>query len=77
MPWLAMQEPGFESDYLADMRLWITHNQFIVEHLNAMTILAREHYVLTPNLAEEYLQSSKIALQSCQQRLEVRWAGRQ
>jgi uncharacterized membrane protein YccC len=66
----AMQEPGFKSDYLTDMRLWITHNQFIVEHLNAMTILAREHYMLTPKLAEEYLQSCEIALQSCQQRLE-------
>ncbi|KEY58675.1 inner membrane protein YccS [Serratia sp. DD3] len=66
----AMQEPGFESNYLADMRLWITHSQFIVEHLNAMTILAREHYMLTPQLAEEYLQSCEIALQSCQQRLE-------
>ncbi|MDU3933034.1 MAG: YccS/YhfK family putative transporter, partial [Serratia liquefaciens] len=43
----AMQEPGFESSYLADMRLWVTHSQFIVEHLNAMTILAREHYMLT------------------------------
>jgi uncharacterized membrane protein YccC len=66
----AMQEPGFESNYLADMRLWVTHSQFIVEHLNAMTILAREHYMLTPKLAEEYLQSCEIALQSCQQRLE-------
>ncbi|WP_413505012.1 YccS/YhfK family putative transporter [Serratia grimesii] len=66
----AMQEPGFESSYLADMRLWVTHSQFIVEHLNAMTILAREHYMLTPKLAEEYLQSCEIALQSCQQRLE-------
>jgi YccS/YhfK family integral membrane protein len=66
----AMQEPGFESNYLADMRLWITHSQFIVEHLNAMTILAREHYMLTPKLAEEYLQRCEIALQSCQQRLE-------
>ncbi|MGO2370594.1 MAG: YccS/YhfK family putative transporter, partial [Serratia sp. (in: enterobacteria)] len=26
----AMQEPGFESSYLADMRLWVTHSQFIV-----------------------------------------------
>ncbi|MEE4485043.1 YccS/YhfK family putative transporter [Serratia ficaria] len=66
----AMQEPGFASDYLADMRLWVTHSQFIVEHLNAMTILAREHYMLTPTLAEEYLQTCEIALQSCQQRLE-------
>jgi YccS/YhfK family integral membrane protein len=66
----AMQEPGFESDYLADMRLWITHSQFIVEHLNALTILAREHDTLTPEMAKEYLQSCEIALQSCQQRLE-------
>lgn len=66
----AMQEPGFASNYLADMRLWVTHSQFIVEHLNAMTILAREHYMLTPKLAEEYLQTCEIALQSCQQRLE-------
>lgn len=66
----SMQEPGFESNYLADMRLWITHSQFIVEHLNAMTILAREHYILTPKLAEEYLQHCEIALQICQQRLE-------
>lgn len=66
----AMQEPGFASNYLADMRLWVTHSQFIVEHLNAMTILAREHYMLTPKLAETYLQTCEIALQSCQQRLE-------
>ncbi|BEO44527.1 membrane protein [Serratia marcescens] len=66
----AMQEPGFASNYLADMRLWVTHSQFIVEHLNAMTILAREHYMLTPKLAEAYLQTCEIALQSCQQRLE-------
>jgi len=66
----ALQEPGFDSRYLADMRLWITHSQFIVEHLNAITILAREHLMLTPRLAEQYLQSCEIALQSCQQRLE-------
>jgi YccS/YhfK family integral membrane protein len=66
----AMQEPGFESDYLADMRLWITHSQFIVEHLNALTILAREHDTLRPEIAKEYLQNCEIALQSCQQRLE-------
>ncbi len=39
----AMQEPGFNSHYLADMKLWVTHSQFIVEHINAMTTLAREH----------------------------------
>ncbi|MBW7981307.1 YccS/YhfK family putative transporter [Enterobacillus tribolii] len=66
----AMQEPGFDSRYLADMRLWITHSQFIVEHLNAMTILARDHYMLTENLARDYLQSCEIGLQMCQQRLE-------
>ena len=66
----AMQEPGFNSRYLADMQLWVTHSQFIVEHINAMTILAREHTMLTPTLAERYLQSCEIALQRCQQRLE-------
>ena len=66
----AMQEPGFDSRYLTDMRLWITHSQFIVEHLNAMTILARDHYMLTENLAQDYLQRCEIALQLCQQRLE-------
>lgn len=65
----AMQEPGFNSRYLTDMRLWVTHSQFLVDHINAMTILAREHYMLTPKLAMEYLQTCEIALQSCQQRL--------
>ena len=66
----AMQEPGFNAQYLKDMRLWVTHSQFIVEHINAMTILAREHTMLTPDLAQRYLQSCEIALQRCQQRLE-------
>ncbi|MEI2267349.1 YccS/YhfK family putative transporter [Erwinia sp. CGal63] len=66
----AMQEPGFNASYLADMKLWVTHSQFIVEHINAMTILAREHTMLTPQLAERYLQACEIALQRCQQRLE-------
>jgi len=66
----AMQEPGFNSQYLADMKLWVTHSQFIVEHINAMTTLAREHNMLTEDLAERYLQSCEIALQRCQQRLE-------
>ncbi|PKH23919.1 hypothetical protein CIG19_10665 [Enterobacterales bacterium CwR94] len=66
----AMQEPGFNANYLNDMKLWVTHSQYIVEHVNAMTILAREHTMLTPNLAEGYLQSCEIALQRCQQRLE-------
>lgn len=65
----AMQEPGFNSHYLTDMRLWVMHSQSIVEHLNAMTILARDHYMLTPALAQEYLETCEIALQSCQQRL--------
>ena len=39
----AMQEPGFNSHYLEDMKLWVTHSQFIVEHINAMTTLARDH----------------------------------
>lgn len=66
----AMQEPGFNSHYLADMKLWVTHSQFIVEHINAMTTLAREHNMLTPDLAQRYLQSCEIALQRCQQRLQ-------
>ncbi|EMH4164648.1 FUSC family protein [Pluralibacter gergoviae] len=66
----AMQEPGFNNNYLADMKLWVTHSQFIVEHINAMTILAREHNMLTENLARRYLESCEIALQRCQQRLE-------
>jgi len=66
----AMQEPNFNVSYLKDMQLWVTHSQFIVEHINAMTILAREHTMLTNSLAERYLQSCEIALQRCQQRLE-------
>ncbi|TCV93641.1 YccS/YhfK family putative transporter [Biostraticola tofi] len=66
----AMQEPGFNSRYLSDMRLWVTHSQFIIEHINAMTILARDHYMLTAIRAAEYLMSCEVALQSCQQRLE-------
>ncbi|SFN43837.1 integral membrane protein, YccS/YhfK family [Izhakiella capsodis] len=66
----AMQEPAFNSHYLADMKLWVTHSQFIVEDINAMTILAREHTMLTSDLAERYLQTCEIALQRCQQRLE-------
>ncbi|MGY5955098.1 Integral membrane protein YccS N-terminal domain-containing protein [Kosakonia sp. BK9b] len=66
----AMQEPGFNTRYLEDMKLWVTHSQFIVEHINAMTTLAREHTMLTPDLAQRYLQSCEIALQRCQQRLE-------
>lgn len=66
----AMREPAFNSRYLSDMRLWVTHSQFIVEHINAMTILARDHYMLTPALAQKYLESCEIALQRCQQRLE-------
>lgn len=65
----AIQEPGFNSRYLNDMRLWVMHSQFIVDHINGMTILAREHYMLTSKLAMQYLQTCEIALQSCQQRL--------
>ena len=71
----AMQEPGFNSRYLEDMKLWVTHSQFIVEHINAMTTLAREHNMLTPDLAQQYLESCEIALQRCQQRLEYDEAG--
>ena len=69
------QEPRFNSNYLKDMQLWVTHSQFIVEHINAMTILAREHTMLTPALAQRYLQSCEIALQRCQQRLESEGPG--
>jgi YccS/YhfK family integral membrane protein len=65
----AMQEPGFNSDYLQDCNLWVTHSQYIVEYINEMTALAREHTMLTPDLAERYLQSCEIAIQQCQQRL--------
>lgn len=65
----AMQEPGFNSEYLHDSHLWVTHSQYIVEHINEMTTLAREHTMLTPSLAERYLQTCEIALQQCQQRL--------
>ncbi len=65
----AMKEPAFNSRYLADMKLWVTHSQFIVEHINAMTTLAREHTMLTPDLAESYLMQCEVAFQRCQQRL--------
>lgn len=73
----AMQEPAFNTRYLNDMKLWVTHSQFIVEHINAMTILAREHTMLTPALAQSYLQSCEIALQRCQQRLEYDGPGQE
>ena len=71
----AMQEPGFNTHYLEDMKLWVTHSQFIVEHINALTTLAREHAMLTPELAQRYLESCEIALQRCQQRLDYDGAG--
>ncbi len=71
----AMQEPGFNTHYLEDMKLWVTHSQFIVEHINALTTLAREHAMLTPDLAQRYLESCEIALQRCQQRLDYDGAG--
>ena len=66
----AMQEPGFDTEYLSEMHLWVTHSQFIVEHINVLTTLSREHTMLTPDLAERYLQSCEVALQQCQQRLD-------
>ncbi|PIJ43845.1 YccS/YhfK family putative transporter [Tatumella sp. OPLPL6] len=65
----AMQEPGFDDEYLEEMHLWVSHSQYIVEHINELTALAREHTMLTPTLAERYLQACEIALQQCQQRL--------
>ncbi|CNH64965.1 YccS/YhfK family putative transporter [Yersinia pekkanenii] len=79
----AMQEPGFNSKYLADMRLWATHSELIVGHINEMTILTREHSLadstssseeklvqMSATLAAEYLQLCEMAIQQCQQRLE-------
>lgn len=71
----AMQEPGFNTHYLEDMKLWVTHSQFIVEHINAMTTLAREHDTLSPGLMQRYLESCEVALQRCQQRLEYDESG--
>lgn len=79
----AMQEPGFNSKYLADMRLWTTHSELIVDHINEMTILTREHpspksdssstddhIRMSAELAANYLQLCEMAIQQCQQRLE-------
>ncbi len=79
----AMQEPGFNSKYLADMRLWATHSELIVCHINEMTTLIREnpltevdspstggHTLMSTKLAASYLQLCEMAIQLCQQRLE-------
>lgn len=66
----AMQEPGFNNHYLADMRLWVTHSQFIVEHINAMTGLVGEKDALSPEKKQYYQQLCGSALQRCQQRLD-------
>lgn len=65
----AMQEPAFNSHYLADTKLWVMHSQSIVEYISAMATLARGHRALPPKLAQEYLQPCEIAIQRCQQRL--------
>lgn len=66
----AMQEPGFNAHYLADMRLWVTHSQFIVDHINAMTGLVREKGELSDKQKQDYFQLCDSALQRCQQRLD-------
>lgn len=66
----AMQEPGFNDRYLADMRLWVTHSQFVVDHINAMTGLALEKGQLSAEQKPYYLQLCDSALQNCQQRLD-------
>ncbi|CQR22974.1 YccS/YhfK family integral membrane protein [Yersinia enterocolitica] len=79
----AMREPGFNSQYLADMQLWATHSELIAAHINEMTILTRKHLSIestpsagTPHLmmstkqATDYLQLCEMAIQQCQQRLE-------
>ncbi|MDP1363386.1 hypothetical protein Q6303_29850, partial [Klebsiella variicola] len=65
----ARQEPGFQTHDREDRTLWVTPSQFIVEHINALTTLAREHTMLTPDLAPRYLETSELARQRCQQRL--------
>ncbi|WP_145579488.1 YccS/YhfK family putative transporter [Yersinia vastinensis] len=78
----AMQEPGFNSKYLADMRLWSTHSELIVGHINEMTILVREHpltesattsdsahSLMSIKVAQDYLQLCEMAIQQCQERL--------
>ncbi|WMQ74141.1 MAG: hypothetical protein GPOALKHO_001159 [Sodalis sp.] len=50
------------------MRLWSTHSQFIIAHINAMMTLARDHCMLANALAADYLASCEVAQQSCQQR---------
>ena len=66
----AMQEPGFNNHYLADMRLWVTHSQFIVDHINAMTGLIREKGELSAEQKQYYFKLCDKALQGCQQRLD-------
>lgn len=66
----ATQEPAFNTDYLSDMKSWVSHSQSIVEHINAMTVTARENTLLTPTLAKSYLKTCEIALQRCQHRLD-------
>lgn len=66
----AMQEPGFNNHYLADMRLWVTHSQFVVDHINAMTGLTREKGELSDEQKQYYFTLCDKALQGCQQRLD-------
>ncbi|MGK4864724.1 YccS/YhfK family putative transporter, partial [Salmonella enterica] len=43
----AMQEPGYKTNYQSEMKIWVTHSKFILEHINAMKTMAREHTKLT------------------------------
>lgn len=65
------------------MRLWATHSELIVCHINEMTTLIREnpltevdspstngHTLMSTKLAANYLQLCEMAIQQCQQRLE-------
>ena len=49
--------PVLTSHYLK-IRLWVTHSQFIVEHITPTT--GAQHNMLTPDLAQRYLESCEI-----------------
>lgn len=66
----AMKEPGFDARYLADVRLWVTHNQCIVEHINAMSVLASEQRLTNTHQLQSVLNTCEYAIQLCQQRLQ-------
>ncbi|WP_439895635.1 hypothetical protein [Sodalis-like endosymbiont of Proechinophthirus fluctus] len=38
----------------------VTHSQFIVQHINTMTTLVRDHYILIDRLSDDYLFSCEV-----------------